>query len=349
MAAVEEGGKQIMPADQPPCPVRTRPAIVCRDFLSRGTVQPADPFNVEKDVEDLHKAFKGSDDKSITSILSRRTNEQRQLIAKSYEAKYSTSLLAEMKSDLSVQYRKTISGLMEKPDVFLAKHVHNTLQNPSLAHKDVALLEMLYPLEPQEVEAITKAYKEEFKHSLEEEVEKQTKGLFKAILLRLITGQRSTQRKVDVPQRNKDLEYLRNNTQERLQSGDEEVIRIFGNSSLPQLSSIFLNFDKAGGCTLQEYIQQSNLDNHTKEGFKVMVKSVYNRTGFYADQLHMAIKDIGCKEDSRLMRIVISRSEIDLENIKDFFQSAYSHTVTDLVYDDTSGDYRDLLLRLVGM
>lgn len=348
MAAVEEGG-QIVPTDQPPCPVRTRPAIVYRDCLSRGTVQTAGDFNVQKDIEELHKAFKSADDKVITEILSRRTNEQRQVIAKAYEEKYNTNLHAELQVDLSEPYRKAVSGLLEEPFIFLAKHVRHTLKSSAFAHKDVPLLEILYPLEPQEVDAIVQAYKEEYNQELEEEIGKQISGVFKDILIRLVTGKRSTHRKVDVPQRNKDLEYLRNNTAERLQSADDDVIRIFGNSSLPQLSSIFLNFDKAGGCTLQEFIRNSGMEARSKEAFGVMVKSVYNRTGFYADQLHMAIKDISSGNDDKLMRIVISRSEIDLENIKDFFQSAYSHTLTDFVYDDTSGDYRNLLLRLVGM
>nr|XP_054772151.1 annexin-B12-like [Lytechinus pictus] len=303
-----EGG-QIVPTDQPPCPVRTRPAIVYRDCLSRGTVQKADPLDVQRDIEELHKAFKSADDNVITDILSRRTNDQRQVIAKAYQEKYNTNLHEELKVDLSEQYRKAVSGLLEDPFIFLAKHVRHTLKSSALTHKDVALLEILYPLEPQEVDAIVQAYREEYDHNLEEEIEKEMSGVFKGILVRLVTGKRSTHRKVDVPQRNKDLEYLRNNTEERLQSADDNVIF----------------------------------------RFLVLLKSVYNRTGFYADQLHMAIKDISSGSEDRLMRIVISRSEIDLENIKDFFQSAYSHTLTDFVYDDTSGDYRNLLLRLVGM
>ena len=46
-------------------------------------------------------------------------------------------------------------------------------------------------------------------------------------------------------------------------------------------------------------------------------------------------------------RIVVSRSEIDLGDIKNAFQEKFGKTLEDFIAGDTSGDYKKVLLSLV--
>ena len=47
---------------------------------------------------------------------------------------------------------------------------------------------------------------------------------------------------------------------------------------------------------------------------------------YYANRLHRSMKGLGTDEES-LTRIMVSRSEIDLENIKECFKKKYSKTL----------------------
>lgn len=69
---------------------------------------------------------------------------------------------------------------------------------------------------------------------------------------------------------------------------------------------------------------------------------------YFSERLFKSMKGMGT-DDKALMRIVISRSEVDLQKIKEHFALAHPEMpLTDRIIDDTSGDYKKLLLKVVG-
>lgn len=63
--------------------------------------------------------------------------------------------------------------------------------------------------------------------------------------------------------------------------------------------------------------------------------------------LHKAMKGLGT-DDSVLVRIVVSRTEIDLQYIKAEYMKKYRKPLGDAIHSETSGHYRTFLLSLVG-
>lgn len=59
------------------------------------------------------------------------------------------------------------------------------------------------------------------------------------------------------------------------------------------------------------------------------------------------MKGIGTT-DSMLIRIVVSRTEIDMQYIKMEYQKKYKKPLSEAIHSETSGQYRAFLLALVG-
>lgn len=75
--------------------------------------------------------------------------------------------------------------------------------------------------------------------------------------------------------------------------------------------------------------------------------SVRDKQAFFAESLYKSMKGWGTKEQT-LIRIAVSRSEVDLVQIKKKFAQAYNKELADMIKGDTSGDFRKCILALIG-
>ena len=80
--------------------------------------------------------------------------------------------------------------------------------------------------------------------------------------------------------------------------------------------------------------------------FLFKVKSAKNIPGYYAECLHDAMKSQGTR-DSDLIRLLVSRSEIDLQAIEKQYAEKYGKSLRDAVKSELSGDYEKLFLAII--
>ncbi|NWQ98103.1 ANXA8 protein, partial [Burhinus bistriatus] len=78
-----------------------------------------------------------------------------------------------------------------------------------------------------------------------------------------------------------------------------------------------------------------------------LVKCTRNVHCYFAERLYHALKGAGTR-DGTLIRVIVSRSEVDLNLIKAEFKSIAGKSLSSMILDDTRGDYKTALLNLCG-
>ena len=81
--------------------------------------------------------------------------------------------------------------------------------------------------------------------------------------------------------------------------------------------------------------------------FLFAVRCIKDKPAYFAKKLHDAMDGLGTN-DEVLARVIVTRVECDMVQIKEAFHRNYNESLAKWIEDDTSGDYKNLLLALVG-
>ncbi|KAH0619808.1 hypothetical protein JD844_014096 [Phrynosoma platyrhinos] len=84
-----------------------------------------------------------------------------------------------------------------------------------------------------------------------------------------------------------------------------------------------------------------------ENAFINLVQCIQNKQLYFADRLYDSMKGKGTR-DKILIRIMVSRSEVDMLKIKSEFKRKYGKSLYYFIQQDTKGDYQRALLNLCG-
>ncbi|XP_039196850.1 annexin A6 isoform X1 [Crotalus tigris] len=317
----------------------------------KGTICPAANFNADGDAKVLRKAMKGfgTDEDAIIEVVTQRSNDQRQEIIKAYKSHYGRDLMADLKSEISGPLAKVILGLMMLPAFYDAKQLKKAMEGAGT--DESALIEILATRNNQEIHAINAAYKEAYHKSLEDALSSDTSGHFKRILVSLALGNRNEGGE-DFGKARADAQVVAETLKLSDVSGDDSTsletrfLSILCTQSYPQLKRVFQEFIKMTNHDVAHAINK-RMSGDVRDAFLAIVRSVKNKQAFFADKLYKSMKGAGT-DDQTLIRIIVSRSETDLLNIRREFWELYDKSLYHMIEKDTSGDYRKALLAVCG-
>lgn len=112
-----------------------------------------------------------------------------------------------------------------------------------------------------------------------------------------------------------------------------------------QIRLIFDEYEKITGHPFEKAIE-NEFSGTSKDTLLALIHSLRDRTDYLAKRLHDSMAGIGT-DDRTLIRIVVSRSENDLGDIKNAFSAKYGKSLEDFIRGDCSGDYKKCLLNIV--
>ncbi|KAJ8013810.1 hypothetical protein DPEC_G00033650 [Dallia pectoralis] len=312
----------------------------------RGTIMDfpgADPL---KDVEVLRKAMKGfgTDEQAIIDLLGSRSNRQRVPMLMSFKTAYGKDLIKDLKSELSGNFEKLVLAMMKTPtqlDVFELKEAIK-----GAGTDEGCLIEILSSRSNEEIKAINQCYKTEYKKTLEDAISGDTSGHFRRLLISLAQGNRDERETVDISLAKQDAQALYAAGENKVGTDESKFNAILCARSRTHLKAVFYEYQQMCGRDIEKSIDRE-MSGDLESGMVAVVKCIRNTPLYFAERLNKSMKGAGTK-DKTLIRIMVTRSEVDMLDIREEYAKKYGKSLYTDISGDTSGDYKKLLLKLCG-
>ncbi|ELR53799.1 Annexin A11 [Bos mutus] len=337
------------------------PAVSPAQFGNRGTITDASGFDPLRDAEVLRKAMKGfgTDEQAIIDCLGSRSNKQRQQILLSFKTAYGKDLIKDLKSELSGNFEKTILALMKTPVLFDAYEIKEAIKGAGT--DEACLIEILASRSNEHIRELNRVYKTVHELLLPEArkalwsclVQRNfiwTSGFLAPLVAQLVeylpAVQETQAQLVENLPAVQEAQELYAAGENRLGTDESKFNAILCSRSRAHLVAVFNEYQRMTGRDIEKSICRE-MSGDLEQGMLAVVKCLKNTPAFFAERLNKAMRVAGTK-DRTLIRIMVSRSEIDLLDIRAEYKRLYGKSLYHDITGDTSGDYRKILLKICG-
>ncbi|KDP24765.1 hypothetical protein JCGZ_25425 [Jatropha curcas] len=313
--------------------------------MSTLTVPPA-LTTPQDDAVHLYRAFKGfgCDTSVVINILAHRDSTQRLLIQQEYKKVYSDDLLKRLSKELSGKLETAVLLWMHDPPGRDAIIVKQALSSDTLNIQ--AATEVICSRTPSQIQVFKQHYHAKFGVHLEQDIELRTSGDHKRLLLAYLCTPRYEGREVDLEMAQNDAKLLYKAGEKKLGTDEKTFIRIFSERSSAQLAAIASIYRNVYDSNLKKAVK-GETSGHFKQALLTILQCSENPAMYFAKVLRKAMKGLGT-DDTTLIRVVVTRTEIDMQYIKAEYVRKYKKTLNNAVHSETSGHYRSFLLSLLG-
>uniref|UniRef100_A0A8D3AX11 Annexin n=1 Tax=Scophthalmus maximus TaxID=52904 RepID=A0A8D3AX11_SCOMX len=290
---------------------------------NRGTIKAAAHFDPSEDAEALKAAMKGfgTKDKVLIDILTQRSCEQRQLIAEAYQDATGSALQDDLEGETRGDFEDVLVALVSTPAAYDCHEVMRAMKGAG--SKDDILIEIFASRTNEQIKALSDVYLNEKENLLIKDLRKEVGGDFSKALF-LLAEVRPCNR--NASRRRVSSQALYEASEKKWGTDESAFIEILCQRSEAQLRQSFLSeYKSISGKTLQHSIE-GEMSGELEELLVAIVKCVKSRPAYFAERLHESMKG-GGTDEATLHRIMVSRSEIDLLDVRKEFKKLYDESL----------------------
>ena len=280
----------------------------------------------------------------LINIVAHRSNEQRQYISQEYFRQFKKSLFDDLKSELSGNFEDAVIALFYTPEDYDCYQLRKAMKG--LGTNEDTLIEILATRSNERINRIKQRYNEMYNRNLVADVESDTSGFFREILKKLLEANRPNNPYPDEQECSRNAKELYDAGVQKKGKEQLTYLYILTQKSREELATISKIYYKWYSKTLFQEIE-SLFSGDARRVLKAIVYALLSPSEYFAYRIHKAIKGLGTN-DTILIRVLVSRDEIDINRIKRYYKQLYQKELYEAVKEVVSVDYRNLLLALIG-
>ena len=328
-------------------PGMMQPGMMQPGYGQPGMMQPGASlmgYNPQSDCETLRKAMKGlgTDEDAIIKVVCNRTNDQRQAMKQHYSTLYKKDLIKELKSELGGKFEDLVLALFDTPFELDCKALYKAMHG--IGTDEEILIEIIATRPNWRLAQDKIVFQSLYKKDLTKYVESETSGTFRKILLGILQCTRSENMYPDMNQCAMDAKNLYKAGEGRLGTDESTFTNIFTKRSPAELAAIAAQYQAISKKTLFQAID-SEFSGNAKKALKSILLATINPSEYFARKIKESMAGIGT-QDAMLIRLLVSRDEIDMPQIKATYQKLFGKDMISDIKSDTSGDYKKCLVEL---
>ena len=302
-------------------------------------------FDPKNEAYKLHNALKakGIDKETIIEISTSHNNYQRLQIRESYKSSFGKDLVDDLKSEISGHFKDTLMAMYYHPIDYDCLSLRAAMKG--LGTDEDTLIEIIATRPNYMIQKMLERYPKLTEgRDLISDVKSDTSGSFRRLLITLLQAQRSENTEPNIEECDKIAKELYEAGEKKWGTDDSVFNKVFATKSPMEISYISKAYHKLTGHTVLQAIS-NEFSGDIKKLLIAVVYAVISPSEFFATKVNKAVKGLGTK-DKLLIRILVSRCEIDMTYIKQYYKQLYNKDMVEDIKGDTSGDYRKLLVKL---
>ena len=299
----------------------------------------------QADADALKKAFKGigCDKKTVVDITVNRTNAQRLQIKEAYKSAYGRDLIKDLKSELHNHLEDAVVALYTDPIEYDADELRAAMKG--LGTNEDTLIEIICSRPPHVLKAIIAKFKEKYNRDLENDVKSETSGTLRKLLIALLQCSRSTNTTPNQAQCAQIAQEIYTAGEKKVGTDESVFNKYFCTLSPHELAAVSREYHKLTGHTILQAIDKE-FSGDSKKTLRTIVYATLSPSEYFATRVNYAVKGLGTK-DHILIRVLVTRSEIDMPQIKQYSKQLFGKDMVTDVKNDISGDYQRLMVGLI--
>jgi len=290
----------------------------------------------DKDVEDLKQLIENADYSSMTDFTTRKSHKERMKLRQIYKQKFEKDLMTDLKSSFAGIYLKIILGLFTDPVEFDIDYIYKSLKEDASYN---IIIEIFASRPDWYLNKIKNLYFRKYNIELEDHIKEGTLDDFKKLLIQILQSQRSTNQSPDFDQCKKLAEDLEQEESDNLKVDSGIINSIFIKASPQELVLISQEYHKSTQKLITEMINE-HFKGNVKNLLNAILMAKISPSQYYANILHESNDD-----EDMILKVIISRAEIDLIQIKKYYLKLYENDLVNDIKKDEH-EYTNLLVAI---
>mmetsp|Transcript_16108 Transcript_16108/g.50373 ORF Transcript_16108/g.50373 Transcript_16108/m.50373 type:complete len:485 (-) Transcript_16108:52-1506(-) len=312
-----------------------------------------DAVGVAEKLRGALKKFFGKDYKTIHQIFTTHSKAQLHEIDRQYGIKFKRDLTEDLKKKCGRDLGRLFHSLTTKVDEHDAQLLHDALHRTLTADRGMVAEVMCARTTNESITALIETYERMFSFKLVDHVIGNAGGFFQSDLVKFLKALLDANREAgDVE---KDATALWKAGEGKFLGTDEDVfIDIFAHRTMEHLAAVIEKYrwlpENTRGHSIVDAIRAEESNSHYARCLLFVAQQAAGDTSdYYAERLYRSMRGLGTDDKALVHVIVTTMDQGDLiDRIKVAFYGKYGKTLTSWIREDTSGDYRDLLLEFIG-